>query len=905
MKHITLIQRLWSASHPTSIFISLLALLAGLGSAQAAAPTITSSTVFVSRNGNPNETYNANPGTPTAFDGASLGTYSINGGQLTLNGGTITTTETGTSVVSAGALSYTVYDAGNNTVGTGTLQLAQSGTANNRVRTFTLSNANINLVNLVPTGATGYYVSIIFTANYQNNGTGRVLMVQDNNSGNGGYDATFDVSGTRSATSSISGSSILISPNTTANNTIYGASSGATPMFNGANLGTYDVNSGRLYLNGGTTTVTAANGDVVSNVQLNYLVSAVGSTGSSNFLSLVLNGGNTANGTTTYSLTDAQVNLINTQVGSLGTGNFNIQVFFSAQLSHTDGTFKIISDNNSGNPYKAQFTVVGTPTPSTTWISTTSTDWLNAANWSKGVPDRSTNAVIPAKNATNPPTSTPILDNPTGVYEVQDLTLSGASNSNRALVRVGAGGTGATLRIYGDLNNIAGGLLAGSSGASGTANPLTNSTVVFAGDASTLRYVNGSSTPTSTGGNQKIFGLVEVPDVRIEGTGIKAVYNTLNASNTLVFAPGISAIVRTVAANDSLNTSQTSVVNLKDSGVLSGETNTAYIEGITKADRSLQANTKQTFGNIGIDIMPNRDIPAPNVVITRTVGDPFNGPVGSSARGVKRQYGVTGDVNNNTTSDVVFHYLNSTNELNGNPEPNLVMFRTANNAVPFILLGGTVNLSNQTVTITAYSGPINTVTLGDKNNPLPVTLTSFEAVRKGSSVLVTWATATETNNKGFNVQESADGTTFHNVGFVASQATNSTKALQYSFTDAETVAAGTRYYRLQQTDLDGKVAYFGPRVVQMDGAITANSASAYPNPFTGSLSLELVSPSAGPALVRISDLTGRTVREQRFSAPAGTSTLALDGVSDLKSGVYMLQFVSPTGKTTNLKVVRE
>ncbi|MFD1468060.1 T9SS type A sorting domain-containing protein [Hymenobacter caeli] len=700
-----------------------------------------------------------------------------------------------------------------------------------------------------------------------------------------------------------------MSPNTTANNTTYGASSGGSPLFDGANLGSYDVNLGKLYLNGGSATITTGNGDQVTQARLNYRVFKNGTTSNAPFSSLVLNPGTTANGATRYSLTDAQQNLISIQAAGAGAGTFNVQVYFNADVTTSNGTSVLISDDNNSKYYTAQFTTTGSPIASTTWISTTSNNWLDAANWSNGVPNRNTSAIIPAKDETNPTTSTPILDSPTALYEVQNLTLNGANNSTRALVRVGpvtATGNqpvGATLRIYGDLNNTAGGLLAGNSGSNGIANPQTNSTVVFAGDAQTASNVNGVN--TLTGGNQKIFGNTIITDIRIEGTGVKAVYNSLNAPNTFVFASGINAIVRTVLADGSLNTSQTSIVDLKDSGILSGETNTAYIEGSTKADRPLQANIKQTFGNIGIDITPNRDIPTPNVSITRTVGDPFTGPVGTSAKGIKRQYGVTGDVNNNTTSDVVFHYLNSANELNGNPEPNLVMFRTANNAVPFVPLGGTVDLTNHTVTILSYSGPINTVTLGDKNNPLPVTLTSFAAVRKNSSVLVTWATATETNNKGFYVQESADGITFHTVGFVASQATNSTKALQYSFTDAETTAAGTRYYRLQQMDLDGKVAYFGPRAVQMDGTIAANPATAYPNPFTGSLSLELVSPSAGPALVRISDLTGRTVREQAFSALAGTSTLALDGVSDLKSGIYVLHFVAPTGKTTNLKVVKQ
>ena len=79
--------------------------------------------------------------------------------------------------------------------------------------------------------------------------------------------------------------------------------------------------------------------------------------------------------------------------------------------------------------------------------------------------------------------------------------------------------------------------------------------------------------------------------------------------------------------------------------------------------------------------------------------------------------------------------------------------------------------------------------------PLPISLTRFIAVRQGTAVLFTWATASKHNSKGFAVQASTDGRKFRTAGFVSSA--NSTSAHEYQFVDVVLGALGARYYRLQ------------------------------------------------------------------------------------------------------------
>ena len=626
-------------------------------------------------------------------------------------------------------------------------------------------------------------------------------------------------------------------------------------------------------------------------------------------------------GTASFSNNSVNVNVL-TQPKVLGGGLYTLDIVFSGYFDDPDtGTLTQFTNpsNSNGVGFTATFKVsspVTTPAGgTTTWISDNiapkDTRWNNPLNWSNGVPTRDSNANIPGHGINDPFTISPLLNDPSIRYEVQTLTLLNADNNERAIVRIGqsvnASTTiGGTLYVYGDLNNLGGGILAAVSGAAsaGVANPALNSTLVFAGDANTFN-LDANGNQVLTGGNQIIRGLTSASDVRIEGTGIKGVINTLATPNTIAFDATTTAIVRTTFDNGSFsrNTSKTAVVDIKDSGVIFGERGDAFIDGITLADRTLEAGVKQTFGNIGIDITPNRDINSPNVVITRTIGAPFKG-VGTS-KAIRRQYGVSGDVNNATISTVTFHYFNTPFELNGNPEANLTIFKTANNGVPFQLIGGNFD---GTMSITKEGvGSLNTLTLGDKNNPLPVRLTAFDAQRVGADALITWQTASEMNSKGYDIQVSTNGTEYRTLTSVPSASPNSTSVTNYRYEDKEVNKTGLRYYRLRQVDLDGKEAFFAPKSVSFNGKASETTLVAYPNPFNGNdeLHLAVQVASAGKGQLRITDMTGRTIRQETVELTTGLSDLKVAGLNDLKSGVYLIRVTLPTGENKNLKVVKQ
>ena len=121
-------------------------------------------------------------------------------------------------------------------------------------------------------------------------------------------------------------------------------------------------------------------------------------------------------------------------------------------------------------------------------------------------------------------------------------------------------------------------------------------------------------------------------------------------------------------------------------------------------------------------------------------------------------------------------------------------------------------------------------------SPLPVELTSFNAVTDGGDVTLRWRTITETNNSGFEVQQRTDQG-FTQVGFVEGAGTTvQPQSYQYQI---QSLDAGTHIFRLKQVDFDGTPTY--TRQVEVTVALDGRFklGSAYPNPFQNDATFSL------------------------------------------------------------------
>lgn len=167
--------------------------------------------------------------------------------------------------------------------------------------------------------------------------------------------------------------------------------------------------------------------------------------------------------------------------------------------------------------------------------------------------------------------------------------------------------------------------------------------------------------------------------------------------------------------------------------------------------------------------------------------------------------------------------------------------------------------------------------------PLPVELLGLEATRSGTASVLAWKTATENNNDYFSVERSADGQHFESLGKVKG-AGNSTVEQHYRFTDRNP-SRGINYYRLQQTDFDGKTS--NSPIVSVTFDDRQETLALYPNPVGSELTV--VSPlSAGTILVL--DTDGKVLRREELSndqAPFATTI----SIADLASGFYWVQVV--------------
>ncbi|WP_207430109.1 T9SS type A sorting domain-containing protein [Sabulibacter ruber] len=173
---------------------------------------------------------------------------------------------------------------------------------------------------------------------------------------------------------------------------------------------------------------------------------------------------------------------------------------------------------------------------------------------------------------------------------------------------------------------------------------------------------------------------------------------------------------------------------------------------------------------------------------------------------------------------------------------------------------------------------------------LPVSLTSFEAkVKTTGQVQLTWATASEKDNKEFVVERSTDGKNFTPVQSVAG-AGNSNVLLNYTFQDAQPVG-GVSYYRLKQVDYDGTTEYSKVVAVknQSAAAKTTLKTTAFPNPFQGMVSLQVTQAQAAEIRVNLVDLAGNVLQTKAVQGQLGEQTISLENLQNMPAGIYFLR----------------
>ncbi len=177
-------------------------------------------------------------------------------------------------------------------------------------------------------------------------------------------------------------------------------------------------------------------------------------------------------------------------------------------------------------------------------------------------------------------------------------------------------------------------------------------------------------------------------------------------------------------------------------------------------------------------------------------------------------------------------------------------------------------------------------------SPLPVTWLEFNGEQIGKDIRLFWQTASEHNNRGFEIQRLNASGRWINLDFVEG-AGNTDQVSNYVYFDRQP-QPGTNYYRLRQVDWDGKADYSRVVSVEMPGI----AVRVYPNPGPGVFYLQ--APEYQEDLeVNVFDSTGRPVSVQFLRS--GEYRLDLQS---FPAGIYLIQ-IKTGEEVMMMKVLKE
>ncbi|UCE07066.1 MAG: T9SS type A sorting domain-containing protein [bacterium] len=190
-----------------------------------------------------------------------------------------------------------------------------------------------------------------------------------------------------------------------------------------------------------------------------------------------------------------------------------------------------------------------------------------------------------------------------------------------------------------------------------------------------------------------------------------------------------------------------------------------------------------------------------------------------------------------------------------------------------------MELNEGNTSVTAYGG-IFTV-----NYVIPVELVSFNALVEGKDILLTWRTASESENYGFEVGRAINPGEWHTIGFVQGHGTTTINH-QYSYAD-KNLDVGTYYYRLKQIDIDGSFEYSKFIEIVINPPKKFSLGQNFPNPFNPTTLIPFGLPEKSKIKLTLYNLLGEIVEVisiEEYSA--GHHEVSFDA-STLSAGLYL------------------
>ncbi|MFN7592084.1 MAG: T9SS type A sorting domain-containing protein, partial [Bacteroidota bacterium] len=188
--------------------------------------------------------------------------------------------------------------------------------------------------------------------------------------------------------------------------------------------------------------------------------------------------------------------------------------------------------------------------------------------------------------------------------------------------------------------------------------------------------------------------------------------------------------------------------------------------------------------------------------------------------------------------------------------------------------------------------------IGLSGVPLPVQLTTFSGYNEGSVNKLNWNTSSELNSMEFQIERSADGINFQQIGTEAA-AGFSTQPLNYNFTDVSPLN-GVNYYRLKMVDMDYTYTYSNIIAINPIGMNLGNDIILFPNPSTDNVFANITTVDRREINIVVIDISGRLIMTNRVQLSEGNHIIPI-GTSALAGGNYIIEFRDQQNNLINSK----
>jgi len=171
------------------------------------------------------------------------------------------------------------------------------------------------------------------------------------------------------------------------------------------------------------------------------------------------------------------------------------------------------------------------------------------------------------------------------------------------------------------------------------------------------------------------------------------------------------------------------------------------------------------------------------------------------------------------------------------------------------------------------------------DSALPVELNSFNGKYVNKSIILNWATETEFNNHGFELERHTDSFRWKIIAFISGFG-NSSSPKFYTYIDTDIGNSSIYRYRLKQIDNDGSIEYSNEVEIEVLIPVITELNQNYPNPFNPTTKIKYSIASEGHVTIGIYNSIGEQIALllNEYKSP-GNFEVEFDGTR-LPSGIY-------------------